>query len=242
MLTQASPATSLVSSPSSIYDILGPNQIRLLRLDFGLAVTDLWQLETVDLAHAPPYIALSYRWDDDDTVVRINGRALQIKLNLYHSLRYFRRFAAVSWTNYIWVDQICINQLNLDKRNQQFRFMSEIYKNCTFVTAWLGQDAVTQRAAQNFLHAKSRHNLLVLLNNPYFNRLWIVQEVLLAPEVRILCGETWLGFRDMLDVAAEDNYRVRPHVHGVAPFLIWDSLNCRESRSLGTCLERYSGN
>jgi hypothetical protein len=247
VVVQARPASSLASKTNYVYKALRPNQIRLLKLDSSAIVTDFWQpphcnLHTVNLAQAPPYIALSYRWDGHDKIVRIDGRDLKIKSNLYNFLCYFRRDAAVSKDTYIWVDQICIDQLNLDERNQQVRFMSEIYKNCTFVTAWLGQDTDTRVAAQNFLQAKTRNDLLVLLNNHYFNRLWIVQEVLLAPKVRVLCGETWLEFHDMLDVAAEDNYWVTPHVRSVATILIWDSLMGRESRTLGNCLERYSGN
>jgi hypothetical protein len=247
---QAPPASSLASQTSFVYDALRPNQIRLLKIDSLVAVTDFWQppqplhcnLYTVNLAQAPPYIALSYRWDGHDKVVHINGRDLKIKSNLYDFLCYFRRDAANSEDTYIWVDQICIDQLNLDERNQQVRFMSEIYKNCTFVTAWLGQDGDTRVAAKNFLEAKSKYHLLVLLDNPYFHRLWIVQEVLLAPRVRVLCGKTWLEFGVMLHSAAENDYWVTPHVRSVAPFLIWDSLMGRDSRTLGQCLERYSGN
>lgn len=119
---------------------------------------------------------------------------------------------------WLWIDQLSIDQTNLLERNQQVGLMSAIYRRCYQVIIWLGKHPETIAAAQRlqsltgswspssrggwFVHSEggTRHgqpdynDLLVLLTNSYFRRVWIVQEILLPRYKRILCGTTWLDW------------------------------------------------
>lgn len=60
--------------------------------------------------------------------------------------------------------------------------MSRIYQQAACTVSWLGSDALIPRAASEFNTSKSQGvaALAQTLNNEYFTRLWIVQDVLLA--------------------------------------------------------------
>ena len=157
--------------------------------------------------------------------------------------------------------------------------MAQIYQNAALVIAWLGTDPEMMRATKTIswmlAHQYShevlkatnamlgilslqrnfeemyRDALLTLLGATYFTRLWIIQEILLAKDVRIMCGSDWLELSD-LRLAYEDVNIVR-RVHTCAPFLIWDweerisdgtrkSLGLPNGRQLSKCIERYASN
>lgn len=102
-------------------------------------------------------------------------------------------------TEYIHIDQLCIDQGIPDERNHQMRLMSRMYAGCSYVIVWLdltATDAAKRFAAPSVLFA-AEHDLL----NPYFTRLWIVQEVLLFSEIRVFCrntGMSWTTFSDLI--------------------------------------------
>jgi hypothetical protein len=41
----------------------------------------------------------------------------------------------------IWIDAICINQMNIEKRNARVSQMRHIYANAAEVAIWLGAEA-----------------------------------------------------------------------------------------------------
>ena len=85
------------------------------------------------------YKALSYNWGDPDITLSIcvNGCILPSTLNLESALRQFRSTDA---NVILWIDAICINQLDVPERNQQVAIMAEIYSQATEVMVWLGKD------------------------------------------------------------------------------------------------------
>ena len=40
----------------------------------------------------------------------------------------------------VWIDAICIDQENLEKRGRQVQLMAKIYSNALCVIVWLGED------------------------------------------------------------------------------------------------------
>lgn len=90
-------------------------------------------LKVVSLIDTPTYEALSYAWGDpfDKTPIFLNGLTFLITKNLHWALRRLRHSDE---TRYIWVDALCINQLNSklsfrrsDLRNLQIAFRKESY-------------------------------------------------------------------------------------------------------------------
>jgi hypothetical protein len=193
------------------------HQIRLLKLRNSSEHTMDYCLTTFDFEFAPSFVALSYTWGDERPTgsVSIDGKKLEIRINLLNFLRTYQT------DNYLWIDQISINQSNPEEQSQQFRMMSKIYSQCDFVLVWLRDESTctpsTQQAASDFnngvqSYLKHGHHenglsddknfvdrpMLGLLHNPYFSRLWIVQELLLAKDVRILVeGNVWVSWKSL---------------------------------------------
>lgn len=104
--------------------------------------------------------------------------------------------------DYYWIDQLCIDQTDLEELSSQVCMMSEIYRQCSSVILWLGSDdPLLHEAARQFSRNMNREALVTILRDHYFSRLWVVQEILLAPNVRVLVrGNHWLSWTKMRKV------------------------------------------
>jgi hypothetical protein len=227
--------------PSYTHDALdfSRRQIRLLYLYKGQTTDINCFITTFDLGSVPSYIALSYAWGERTALASIclNSSQYLVQKNLFDFLSAFRNEPAND--RYLWIDQICINQTNIEERNHQVQQMRHIYESCVFVIAWLGQEPQDVRAA-------GQYQLDILLHNQYFTRLWIVQEVLLAPEVWLLCGNVWISGRNITQ-------RVQTYTWGQsgipnAAIALFSPAHgglqhsTHPLRSLVACINRYSGN
>lgn len=92
----------------------------------------------------PRYEALSYTWGEagisESAVIEVGDgpvHKLGIRQNLASALRHFRHH---SETRVLWIDAICINQDDVDERNQQVKRMTDIYTLASRVVAWLGDE------------------------------------------------------------------------------------------------------
>jgi hypothetical protein len=175
----------------------------------------------------PHYEALSYMWGDeaDPQTIKIEGKAYQIRQNLWLALNQLR---LAEEERILWVDAVCINQDNIAERNHQVGFMSSIYRQAHCVIAWLGPETETSHHAMSFLNQIYEGSVPVaecdslrfkekwaaiknLCEMPYWGRLWIIQEVVLASDVVLCCGkdtlpgEVFIKIRDLL--AAYGKYR-----------------------------------
>lgn len=90
----------------------------------------------------------------------------------------------------IWLDAICINQSNLVERQSQIAGMGEIYSQCWRVVIWLGYDMVTHTPKgprRRYPLEEIQSNipevgyLEKLIYRRYFRRVWIIQELVMAP-------------------------------------------------------------
>jgi hypothetical protein len=96
-------------------------------------------LTEMNVIHPEPFEALSYVWgrNRDKETILCDGRPLQITRSLSIALRRLRDPAN---NRQVWVDQVCINQLDQVERSQQVRHMNSIYKKASKVVIWLGED------------------------------------------------------------------------------------------------------
>lgn len=89
----------------------------------------------------PDYRALSYMWGPPParSTIVVNNKSFLVRENLYHFLYNFKarlvEYAGrrdfeeeVQW---LWIDQICIDQSTTDERNHQVEMMSEIYRRAS---------------------------------------------------------------------------------------------------------------
>ncbi|KIM94136.1 hypothetical protein OIDMADRAFT_136552, partial [Oidiodendron maius Zn] len=175
------------------------------------------------------YEALSYTWGGEHKPdsISIGERCLPVTKNLHAALICLRdRFIG----RVIWVDAICIDQEDYDERGQQVRFMAEIYCKASRVLVWLGEAEAHDHQALKAIHSAAADEptgfsnegtihiaILELLGRPWFRRIWVLQEVAAARQVRIVCGSTDIdGYAFCLGLLAwERSYpgvqdRIRP--------------------------------
>jgi hypothetical protein len=164
------------------------HQIRLLTLKTSTSSDDLIEcdIQVFDMNAAPHYITLSYVWGQVFPVrfILLNRKQMKIRKNLFDFLLCFRN--DTSNVHYLWIDQLCIAQTLDLERNHQVQLMSRLYRCCLYVIMWLGEESRFSAVRFNMTHRKDA--AYDLFHNPYFARLWIVQEILLASEIRVFCG------------------------------------------------------
>ncbi|KAJ4993862.1 Heterokaryon incompatibility protein 6, OR allele 2 [Stagonosporopsis vannaccii] len=163
----------------------------------------------------PEYVALSYMWDhaSPKDEVELNG----VRFPVGHSLwTFLNQMQSDKMYTTFWIDAICIDQSNVKERNHQVQLMGRIYSKAESVSIWLGEAEERSRkgeAMEATAHLCSRYNqdpdfvwnsadwapdqaelIAFLAEDPYWNRMWIVQEVVLARRAVIHCGTRTLEF------------------------------------------------
>jgi hypothetical protein len=171
----------------------------------------------------PFYEALSYAWGSPHKTHELQtpDGVIPITASLHAALIDIRE-KDVSLL--LWIDAVCINQVDNEEKSAQVQLMGQIYAQATHVLVYLGPAADDSlRAVQLLTHIKTldlkeeiglgshrqkyinglRMSLVppttdegwtavrALLRRPWFRRIWVVQEFVMAKSVRILCGNEW---------------------------------------------------
>jgi len=165
------------------------------------------------------YEALSYCWGTPvfNGEVVIDGQVSHVTESLDTALRHLR---SETQTMTLWIDAICINQMDLAERSQQVQGMLDTYQSAHCVYTWLGPS--TERTAAGMMALESiwkgregdgepawasmppdviGPGLEDILTRPYFERMWVVQETAIAREVILTCGAysvTWVNKIDVV--------------------------------------------
>ena len=223
---------------------LTKQQIRLVALHPAADPSDpiRCDIRSFDMENGPHYVALSYTWGpvNPQQTILINGEGLSIRQNLYDFLHSYRN--DMSNVHYLWIDQICISQAHEGERNHQVQLMSQIYSSSLSTIIWLGEDS--RETAQRYETNRDLRGVCALFHNPYFTRLWVIQEIFLSSNRRILCGDIWLELDDLISaLQGSDNSRLPPvgflnsMLHGNQ---LYTSSIERGQGSLLYCIDRFS--
>ena len=106
----------------------------------------------------------------------------------------------MQYSDYLWIDDLCIDQTNISERSHQVSIMGSIYTQAAKTIVWLGaateetakdmQD-ITKMFGEKDYTARERYVGLYdeLFSRPYWRRMWIQQEYLLSSNISIWCGE-----------------------------------------------------
>ena len=173
------------------YEPLNPHidSLRLLVLLPSTAFRDEigCELEHRTFGSKPIYETLSYTWGNEPAskTIKINGQPFLVRGNLYNALWHLR----LSTPRVIWVDAVCINQGDIQERNSQVSLMAFIYTRAQRVLVWLGLSPGPIRNdyfSDSHWYAMSHH--------PYWSRLWIIQELILANNVLFYLGDYSFGW------------------------------------------------
>jgi hypothetical protein len=189
------PATQPATQPYSNHP-LNPtqNQIRLLCLlpHHDKQTPIIGKLSVVSLLDKPVYDALSYVWGSPLSWggLELDGGHIFIGQNLETALRYLR---LSDKPRTLWVDAVCINQSDSAEKSHQVRLMRDVYSQAATVRAWI--DRSIDASAEVFNHLAMmpegpRNNtninwlpMTAIFRDPYWTRLWIQQEVIMAKEL-----------------------------------------------------------
>lgn len=222
-----------------LYNSLKSWETRLLSLDPGgfhdpLSATlhvavithHLDSLGLVETDGIVTFEALSYTWGGETLSHPLicNGLTIGITYNLFTALRYLRDEKDC---RYLWVDAVCINQLDNEEKSRQIRILQIIFEHAIQVVAWLGEEGQHTQAAFDVLRAwvleyptseqaeemrlllesKSKTDfedidnaLLDLLTRPWLSRVWIIQEIYAAKKLKVLCGSCVIDWEDFCKI------------------------------------------
>lgn len=163
------------------------------------------------------------------------GQRFYVRPNLDKALRYLRDKDDMV---ILWVDAICINQSDeKDEKPAQIAKMKHIYNKASNVCVWLGDGKMEGKAdrtkdfhaaldfsrkiiqlkeLEGFLQdtqtTKSWSNFLDLIRCSWFSRRWVIQELSLAREASVHCGDKsvpWQEFADAIGLFALNFDRIR---------------------------------
>ncbi|KAI0398952.1 heterokaryon incompatibility protein-domain-containing protein [Xylaria palmicola] len=215
------------------------SQVRLLRLGRSSNADPLVyvSVKVAKLSEAPKYFAISYTWGDPEPErqVCIDGMIMKVRQNCFYALWQAQQRRPDS---YVWIDSICINQQDLTEKSSQVQMMGQIYALSTGVLAsfgphendseylvsklhdmmaWKAQNEKSPRSSKWIDEQDEQIEIRVatamshLSIKPYFERLWIIQELLLGPAVDILYGSAEVSFEaiDIFDKYTENKSYIK---------------------------------
>lgn len=174
--------------------------------------------------------------------ILINGQNFYVQATVYHLLQTLQASAEIQQRlqngEYFWLDAICIDQNDESETKQQTSNMHEIYKAAQHVFAWLGKAYNRSCSAMDFLshqsytywkdyplqsrplqlYWRSEENqyppLYSLFIRPYWQRIWVIQEFLLARDFTLLCGDravTGYQARALVSILDSDHEFLKRH-------------------------------
>jgi hypothetical protein len=213
------------------------------------------------------YATLSYVWGDPNCTrpIYVNGNLAHVTTNLEACLRIFARNKIFSSGYKLWVDALCINQADREERDREVKHMREIYGHAWNVVIWLGDEAEDSGKAMDLIAVLAEYygspqkisrlmdtlgtepelfgigawqGLHQLVNRPFWQRLWILQEIWSGHEyMPIYCGAhrmPWKTFYRGLGVISSDSksfgiardliFRDRKHSNNSSIVITWNFL------------------
>ena len=206
-----------------IYNSLPSRHIRLIKIHRGRGSQEIRcefvTIRPVSMSTNEPYEAVSYVWGDPTPSKRIfiDGKSLWITESAYNVL--LRRRSM--WRDrLIWIDQVCINQDHFEEKTAQVQMMRDIFGSASVVTAWLGYSAdahLVQSLMSELYYLRegmgwsleqlnthylfktefelARWDALAnFIRNPWFRRVWIIQEATVAKKLHIIYGNTCMDW------------------------------------------------
>jgi len=202
-----------------------------------------------DLRTAPEYLALSYEWGGAHALalayhkIFVDFATVKITQNLRDFFDYLDKNSFVLGKElWLWVDQLCIDQANVQERNHQVRNMAEIFRTASKVLIWLGLGwerelerrvgisdevempnrneppssgfvpnpekpprsvFVPKRLSSPKDHRLKDEELAILTMLPYWQRLWIIQEVVLARRILVIFKNDCYDWNNLIHIAKQ---------------------------------------
>jgi hypothetical protein len=163
--------------------------------------------------------------------ITLNGRLSFVTENLREALLYLKRIRP---DILLWVDALSINQEDPNERGHQVSQMREIYSEASNVISWVGPGTTETGRLFEFI---KRHHIICttfgeqvgsceslvdrgladavqhLEGRPYWNRIWVIQEMVVSTKLELMCGEqyiSWPIFADFWPLLFESHFTKAP--------------------------------
>jgi hypothetical protein len=167
-----------------------------------------------------------------EVVESLRHRQMWVKYNLFEALYHLRSAEQDIW---LWVDAICIDQTNAAEKEEQVARISNIYVAADNVIIWLGEGDEHHRTTnaikllKDLAHVDQQEqiftdskrlghwlDLTFLMRSTWFSRRWVIQELALAKNAVVYCGNDSLHWDDLCDgisifIQSEDTIRKEFH-------------------------------
>lgn len=161
------------------------------------------------------YEALSYVWGEvaGHVSIQVCGENFKATSNLEQALR---RLRYKDRSRLLWVDAVCINQLDIPERNSQVKLMGSIYETAHQVIVWLGEEEKDTKKTIELIHRLAGNHklhwvdlspvaydiseptvrkgnvdhfgLFGFFRRPWWTRMWTLQEMAKARDLTFIYG------------------------------------------------------
>ncbi|KAF2009591.1 HET-domain-containing protein [Aaosphaeria arxii CBS 175.79] len=222
------------------------------------------EIRTVDLGEyglMEQYETLSYVWGNQTSTlpIFISAQKVDVTTSLYAIMQQIR---LPDHKRTLWIDQICIDQMNPAEKAEQVPLMGKIYSNCTRCLVWLGtiphekhislEDAEAAFEIIRYMAAASKASTDADINyrvpscittglpsqesslagamramsaissaeNPWWHRVWTVQEASLPKQLLLLWGPIAISWDTICQASA-----CWTGAKGKFPRAVWDFIS-----------------
>ncbi|KAM0445897.1 hypothetical protein ACHAO4_009607 [Trichoderma viride] len=167
----------LPTKPSIIPGANGTIRIRLIEADVDSGIR---------------YDALSYAWSlgpryqEPSRQIIVETEQGSYKLYIYPALEIALQYLVASqMTEYLFIDQISINQKDRDEKSHQVLLMRDIYTKCARTIVWIG--APTRQSDQYFdvVHEMSHQGILGRVMGPHVGQFMHVFDAVMDPSLQV---------------------------------------------------------
>lgn len=159
------------------------------------------------------YIAISYTWGPALKPYRVHSSVgdLPIPASLHSALK---RVRSSEQSVTVWADAICIHQRNESEKVRQIKLLPVIFGQAKQVFGWVGDMAdysdlaikalqsvaqpETEQAFSEFDDKKWKA-VSEFFERPWFVRSWIIQEIILAKDLLVVCGSQTILWQDLYE-------------------------------------------
>ena len=138
-------------------------EIRVLDIKEPSTTSDLVSCEfriiSLKADPVPLYETISYCWgiSTERRDILLDGHLFSVPVNTESALRCM---ASGHGKRTVWIDAICINQNDINERQQQVAMMGQVYSLCQRTLVYLGQPGLYRSSCETHMYAKgSKHQM-----------------------------------------------------------------------------------
>jgi hypothetical protein len=220
-------------------------EIRLVLLEPAAERSTLvvCRLEIVKVRENPKYEALSWCWGDpnDEEEIFLEGHKWLVRKNLATSLRYLRY---ENRARIMWIDALSIYQKNSSERDHQIQLMKYVYSMAQHVVVWMGVPSDDLACyVEKYLTGQSTliqglvdepektliFGTVEIRQFPWWQRMWILQEIALASNISVHFGSVHLPFDRLIAELATLHQAIQGFSERHSEDILWQMMRLSAS-------------